>query len=242
MLPKNFPPFPERHEFDIFAAIVPAKEVGGDLYDFFFIDDDHLCFAVGDVSGKGVPAALFMAVTKTLFKATAANGGTPGEILARLNTEICRDNESCMFVTVFCGILNIRTGEVDYSNGGHNLPYYLHQSGVSPLDNTGGRALGLVEQSPYATGRLMLAPGEALLLYTDGVTEAMNLSETLYSDQRLEQFLTLNRGSSPRQMIGDLVADVKRFASGAPQSDDITALTLTYFGTTRWRRAEDQAQ
>ena len=242
MLPKNFPPFPERHEFDVFAAIVPAKEVGGDLYDFFFIDDDHLCFAVGDVSGKGVPAALFMAVTKTLFKATAGNGGTPGEILARLNIEICRDNESCMFVTVFCGILNIRTGEVDYSNGGHNLPYYLHQSGVSPLDNTGGRALGLVEQSPYATGRLMLAPGEALLLYTDGVTEAMDLSETLYSDQRLEQFLTLNRGSSPRQMIGDLVADVKRFASGAPQSDDITALTLTYFGTTRWRRAEDQAQ
>ena len=103
MLPKIFPPFPERREFDIFATIAPAKEVGGDLYDFFFIDDDHLCFAIGDVSGKGVPASLFMAVTKTLFKATAGNGGTPGEILARLNTEICRDNESCMFVTLFCG-------------------------------------------------------------------------------------------------------------------------------------------
>ena len=233
MLPKIFPPFPERHEFDIFATIAPAKEVGGDFYDFFFIDDDHLCFAIGDVSGKGVPASLFMAVTKTLFKATAGNGGTPGEILARLNAEICRDNESCMFVTLFCAILNIRTGQVDYSNGGHNLPYYLHHSGVSPLENFGGRALGLVEQSPYASGRMVLGPGEALLLYTDGVTEAMDPSETLYSDQRLAQFLASNRGSSPRQIIGDLVNDVRQFAGGAPQSDDITVLALLYFGTTK---------
>ena len=196
MVPKIFPPFPDRSEFDIFAALVPAKEVGGDLYDFFFIDDDHLCFAVGDVSGKGVPASLFMAVTKTLFRATAGNGGTPGEILARLNTEICRDNESCMFVTFFCGILNIRTGQVDYSNGGHNLPYYLRRDGVSPLENFGGISLGLVEQSPYASGRMVLRPGEALLLYTDGVTEAMDLSKTLYSDERLEQFLGTNRGSA----------------------------------------------
>jgi sigma-B regulation protein RsbU (phosphoserine phosphatase) len=231
MLPKIFPPFPERQEFDIFAAIAPAKEVGGDLYDFFFIDNDHLCFAVGDVSGKGVPASLFMAVTKTLFRSTASNGGTPGEILARLNAEICRDNESCMFVTLFCGILNIRTGQVDYSNGGHNLPYYLHQSGVSVLENTGGRALGFVEQSPYASGRMVLGPGEALLLYTDGVTEAMDPNDTLYSDQRLEQFLVRNRGSSPRQIIGDLIGDVRQFAGGAAQSDDITVLALLYFGT-----------
>jgi phosphoserine phosphatase RsbU/P len=241
MLPKIFPPFPERHEFDLFAAIAPAKEVGGDFYDFFFIDDDHLCFAVGDVSGKGVPASLFMAVTKTLFKATAGNGGMPGEILARLNTEICRDNESCMFVTLFCGILNIRTGQVKYSNGGHNLPYYLHQSGVSVLENTGGRVLGVVEQSPYASGRMVLGPGEALLLYTDGVTEAMDPNDTLYSDQRLEQFLVRNRGSSPRQIIDDLVSDVRHFAGEAPQSDDITALALVYFGTTKDdKRIEDQ--
>jgi phosphoserine phosphatase RsbU/P len=233
MLPKIFPPFPERHEFDIFATIAPAKEVGGDLYDFFFIDDEHLCFAVGDVSGKGVPASLFMAVTKTLFRATAGQGGTPGEILARLNTEICRDNDSCMFVTLFCAILNILTGQVDYSNGGHNLPYYLHRDGVRPLENAGGRALGLVEQSPYASGRMVLRPGEALLVYTDGVTEAMNSSETLYSDQRLEQFLASHRGCSPRQTIGDLVSDVRHFAGGAPQSDDITVLALLYFGMTR---------
>jgi sigma-B regulation protein RsbU (phosphoserine phosphatase) len=243
MVPKIFPPFPDRSEFDIFAILAPAKEVGGDFYDFFFIDDDHLCFAVGDVSGKGVPASLFMAVTKTLFKATAGNCGTPGEILARLNTEICRDNESCMFVTLFCAILNIRTGQVDYGNGGHNLPYYLLQRSVTPLENLGGRALGLVEQSPYASGRMILAPGEALLLYTDGVTEAMNPSETLYSDQRLEQFLGTNRGSAPRQIIGDLIGDVKQFAGGAPQSDDITVLALLYFGTTRDERGtKDQAQ
>jgi len=243
MLPKIFPPFPERHEFDIFAAIAPAKEVGGDLYDFFFIDDDHLCFAIGDVSGKGVPASLFMAVTKILFKATAGNGGTPGEILARLNAEICRDNESCMFVTLFCAILNIRTGQVDYSNGGHNLPYYLHRGGVTPLENPGGRALGVVEQSAYISGRMVLSPGEALLLYTDGVTEAMDSRETLYSDQRLEQFLARNRGSSPRQIIGDLVNDVRHFAGEAPQSDDITGLALLYFGTKKnGRRTGDQAQ
>jgi len=233
MVPKIFPPFPDRSEFDIFATLVPAKEVGGDLYDFFFLDDDHLCFAVADVSGKGVPASLFMAVTKTLFKSTAGNGGTPGEILARLNAEICRDNESCMFVTFFCAILNIRTGQVDYSNGGHNLPYHLHRGGVSPLENTGGRALGLVEQSPYVSGRMVLNPGEALLLYTDGVTEAMDPSDTLYSDQRLERFLASNRRSSPRQIIGDLVSDVRHFASEAPQSDDITVLALLYFGTTK---------
>ena len=112
------------------------------------MDDDHLCFAIGDVSGKGVPASLFMAVTKTLFRATAGNGSTPGEIVTRLNTEISRDNESCMFVTFFCGILNIRTGQVDYCNGGHNLPYYLRRDGVSPLENFGGTSLGLDGAKP----------------------------------------------------------------------------------------------
>jgi phosphoserine phosphatase RsbU/P len=238
MVPKTFPAFPERSEFDIFATLVPAKEVGGDLYDFFFLDDDHLCFAVGDVSDKGVPASLFMAVTKTLFRATARSGSTPGEILANLNAEICRDNESCMFVTFFCGILDIRTGQVDYSNGGHNMPYYLHHDGVSPLENTGGGALGLMEETPYASGRMVLGPGEALLLYTDGVTEAMNSSQTLYSDERLAQFLETNRRSDPRQIIGDLVSDVRHFAGEEPQSDDITVLALRYFGTTEKMREE----
>lgn len=230
MVPKIFPPFPERNEFDIFATLVPAKEVGGDLYDFFFLDDDHLCFAVGDVSGKGVPASLFMAVTKTLFRATAATSIAPGEILARLNAEICRDNESCMFVTFFCAVLNIRTGQVDFSNGGHNRPYHLHGGAPQALENPGGRALGIAEQSRYASGRLMLAPGEALLLYTDGVTEAMDASETFYSDQRLKRFLASHGDSSPGQMIGDLVGEVRQFVGAAAQSDDITVLALRYFG------------
>jgi phosphoserine phosphatase RsbU/P len=230
MVPKIFPPFPDRCEFDIFAALVPAKEVGGDLYDFFFTDDDHLCFAVGDVSGKGVPASLFMAVTKTLFRASGANGGTPDEILARMNTELCRDNESGMFVTFFCGIMEIRTGQVDYSNAGHTLPYHLRRDGISPLENVGGLSLGLVERSSYVSGRLVLRPGEGLLLFTDGVTEAMDPNRALYSDQRLERFLGGHRGSAPHQIIGDLISDVRHFSGAAPQSDDITVLALHYFG------------
>src|SRR5215470_15911665 len=132
-------------------------------------------------------------------------------------------------VALFCAILNIRTGQVDYGNAGHNLPYYLHRDGVTPLENPGGRALGLVAQSPYASGRMVLGPGEALLLYTDGVTEAMDSRETLYSDERLAQFLETHRRSAPRQVIVDLVADVRHFAGEASQSDDITALALYYF-------------
>jgi sigma-B regulation protein RsbU (phosphoserine phosphatase) len=132
--------------------------------------------------------------------------------------------------------LNVRTGEVNYSNGGHNLPYRLHHNGVSPLENFGGRALGLVEQSPYASGRMLLGPGEALLLYTDGVTEAMDPNETSYSDRRLARFLASNRRSSPRQIIGDLLNDVRQFAGGAPQWDDITLLALLYFGATKEER------
>jgi sigma-B regulation protein RsbU (phosphoserine phosphatase) len=231
MVPKIFPPFPDRSEFDIFATLTPAKEVGGDFYEFFFLDEDRLCFAVGDVSGKGVPASLFMAVTKTLLRATAASGGTPGEFLARLNAEICRDNESCMFVTLFCGILTVSTGQVDYSSAGHSLPYRLSRDGVKTLDTFGGRALGLVPSSPYTSGQTVLRPGEALLLYTDGVTEAMDANEALYSEPRLARFLAVNHSSPPRQLIGDLVGDVHHFAGGAPQSDDLTALALLYRGT-----------
>ena len=230
MLPKVCPPFPERHEYDLFAAIAPAKEVGGDFYDFFFIDEDRLCFAVGDVSGKGVPAALFMAVTKTLFKAIASRMGRPSDILSRLNEEICRDNDSAMFVTLFCGILNNRTGQFDYSNGGHNLPYYLSRTGVKPLEKTGGRALGLVEKSVYGSRRLVLGPGETIFLYTDGVTEAMDATGNFFSDQRLERLLAQAQSSPPRQLIEDLVKEVKVFSAQAPQSDDITALALRYLG------------
>jgi sigma-B regulation protein RsbU (phosphoserine phosphatase) len=136
-----------------------------------------------------------------------------------------------LFVTLFCAILNIRTGQVDYCNGGHNLPYRLHGNGASMLENIGGRALGLVETSAYASGRFVIAPGETLVLYTDGVTEAMDPRETLYSNQRLERFLAGRSGADPRQIVGDLINDIKCFAGATPQSDDITVLALHYSGT-----------
>jgi HAMP domain-containing protein len=154
MVPKLFPPFPLRPEFDLYATLVPAREVGGDFYDFFFIDDNRLCFAIGDVSGKGVPASLFMAVTTTLFRTTAVRVSRPDEILFLLNRELCRGNESCMFVTVFCAILDIRTGEVEYSNGGHNLPYFVSHAETRPLKNTGGMALGFTQDVTYRSEKI----------------------------------------------------------------------------------------
>jgi sigma-B regulation protein RsbU (phosphoserine phosphatase) len=233
MVPKMFPPFPDRPEFDIFAALVPAKEVGGDLYDFFFIDGDRLFFAIGDVSGKGVPAALFMAVTKTLLRATAGKAATPGETLRRLNEELYRDNDSCMFVTLFCGILDVRTGEIEYSNGGHEPPYHLSDRGVRPLENTGGGALGIAESVAYRSERLRLGSGESLFLYTDGVTEAMDATSELFSDRRLEQSLERARVSGPRHLVRLVVDEVNAFAAGVPQADDVTGLVLRYVGTGR---------
>ena len=233
MVPKMFPPFPDRPEFDIFAMLVPAREVGGDLYDFFFLDDDRLFFAIGDVSGKGVPAALFMAVTKTLLRATASQEATPGETLRRLNEELYKDNDSCMFVTLFCGILNVRTGEIEYSNGGHELPYHLSGSELRPLENTGGGALGIAENAAYRSERLRLGPGESLFLYTDGVTEAMDAAGELFAERRLEQSVRRAGVSGPRQLLGQVVDEVNAFAAGVPQADDVTGLVLRYVGASR---------
>jgi sigma-B regulation protein RsbU (phosphoserine phosphatase) len=230
MVPKIFPAFPSRSEFDLYAVLVPAKEVGGDFYDFFFIDEDRLCFAIGDVSGKGVPASLFMAVTKTLFKATGAQVSAPDAILTRLNREICRDNDSCMFVTLFCAVLNLRSGEVVYSNGGHNLPYVLRSGFAAQLENTEGIALGVMEDASYHARTIVLRPGDGLLLYTDGVTEAMDPEDRLFSDDRLQQVLEARNGGSPQETIRGVVDEVRKFAAGAPQADDITVLGIDYFG------------
>lgn len=224
MIPKVFPPFPNRREFDIFATIVPAREVGGDFYDFFFIDEDHLCLAVGDVSGKGVPAALSMAVTKTLFKATAGKVNSPDGILFRLNQEICG------FVTVFRAVLNIHTGRLEYSNGGRNLPYLLYPNEIKPLGKTGGIALGVMEEARYHARGIVLEAGSGLFLYTDGVTEAVDGGGNLFSEHRLEHFLERVNGSSRKEIIQGAVAEVRAFAAGVPQSDDITLLTLRYLG------------
>jgi sigma-B regulation protein RsbU (phosphoserine phosphatase) len=231
MVPKTFPPFPNRPEFELYATLVPAREVGGDFYDFFFIDDYHLCFVIGDVSGKGVPAALFMAVTRTLFRTIASKVSGPDKILSLLNLEMCRNNDTCMFVTVFCAVLDIRTGEVEYSNGGHNLPYLVSHGDIAPLKNTGGMALGFTADVTYRSEKIVLRAGDGLFLYTDGVTEAMDEGGNQFSEPRLEEFLHQTNGSSATEFVRGAVAQVRCHSAGAPQSDDITALTLKYLLT-----------
>ncbi|EIC22736.1 SpoIIE family protein phosphatase [Thiorhodovibrio frisius] len=190
ILPKLFPAFSEYEEFDIFASLKSAKEVGGDLYDFFFIDPHHVCFNIGDVSGKGVPAAFFMAITKTLIKVMAERDSDPHRIIEKVNNDLAEDNESCMFVTLFLAILDIRTGQVSYCCAGHNPPI-LRQAGVTTYLKTMGEPIaGALPDIEYTTQYLTLAPGDTIFLYTDGVTEAMNINDELYSDARLLNFMT----------------------------------------------------
>ena len=231
MLPKDFPAFPDRDDFDLFASIIPAKEVGGDFYDFFLIDDDHLCFVIGDVSGKGVPAALFMAVTKTHVAASTIPGKAPSDILIRANDELCKENDQGMFCTIFYGILNTKTGEVRYSNGGHNPPYLVRADGSNEqLEGTLGIALGVMDGMDFGVKTLTLGKGDAIYLYTDGVNEAMDDGGNEYSYERLEEFLKRSKGQSTSDIVNGSLDDVKDFVKHAEQSDDITVLTVRYNG------------
>jgi len=231
IIPKTFPAFPDLKEFEIFASIVPAKEVGGDLYDFFFMDEDHLCFVVGDVSGKGIPAALFMAVTRTLIKTKASQLLSPGTVLTRVNEDLSLENPSMMFVTLFLGILNIRTGEIEYANAGHNPPYIMGIDGsLKPVEQTGGIILGVEEEAVYQSKKLVLEKGEAIFVFTDGVTEAMNEAYELFSEERLEKRLEEIGGKPVASIISTVMESVEEFAQGAPQADDITMLVLRFHG------------
>ncbi len=231
IVPKIFPPFPGRQEFDVFAVIEQAKEVGGDLYDYFLLDDDHLCFTIGDVSGKGVPASLFMAVTKTLIKAKADIKLGPNEILYAVNNELCEDNDSGMFVSEFLGILKISTGEIVYSNGGHNLPYVLRRDGsLKMLPKMGGMALGVMDEMSYHCAEVKLHAGDSLVMYTDGVTEAMNEAGELFGEEGLEQALTGLIGKTARDEVDVILQSTREFVNGAKQSDDITIVVLQYTG------------
>ena len=231
MLPKDFPAFPKRDDFDLFASIIPAKEVGGDFYDFFLIDDDHLCFVIGDVSGKGVPAALFMAVTKTHVAASTIPGKEPSDILIRANYELCKENDQGMFCTIFYGILNTKTGVVSYSNGGHNPPYLVRADGSNEqLEGTDGIALGVMDGMDFGVNTLTLGKGEAIYLYTDGVNEAMDDGGNEYSYERLEEFLKMSKGQSTTDIVTGSLDDVKAFVKNAEQSDDITVLAVRYNG------------
>jgi sigma-B regulation protein RsbU (phosphoserine phosphatase) len=232
MLPLEFPPFPERKEFDIFAVLNPAREVGGDFYDFFFIDEDQLCFCVGDVSGKGVPSALFMAVTKTLIKSRAKNDLSTASILTHVNDELSRDNTASMFVTIFTVILNVKTGEFVYTNAGHNPPYIKRENGaIERLDQLHGPVIGAMEGMTYREENLLLNNGDLLLMYTDGVTEAMNAEGKLFSEKRLADFLTPQSFVSVEAMVDNTVAVVEEFQGQADQADDITVLAVQFHGT-----------
>ena len=231
ILPQTFPPFPERSEFDIYARMTPAKEVGGDFYDFFFIDHDRLAFVIGDVSGKGVPAAIFMAVSRTLLKAIATQVVNPGESLRRINAMLIPESNGRMFVTIFYGVLNTRTGEVQFSFGGHNPPYIKRKGGpVERLNHESGFLLGMLDDMEYDVHKVVLHPGDTMLLYTDGVTEAMNSREELFEESRLESSLKRLNGSPLKEMLEGIDADLMQFADGAPQADDITMLALQYKG------------
>ncbi len=231
MLPKNFPAFPERDDFDLFASIIPAKEVGGDFYDFFLIDEDHLCFVIGDVSGKGVPAALFMAVTKTHVAASTIPGVEPSDILFRANNELSKDNDQGMFCTIFYGILNTKTGEVHYSNGGHNPPYIVREDGTNEqVEGTMGIALGVMDEMDFGVNAITLKKGDSMYLYTDGVNEAMDIGGNEYSYERLEEFLTSTAGQKTTDIVAGSLSDIEVFVGNAEQSDDITVLMVKYTG------------
>ncbi len=230
ILIKNFPPFPTLKEFDIFAKMEPAKEVGGDLYDFFLLDNDRVGFVIGDVSGKGVPAAIFMAVSRTLIRATALKGIPPDECLTYVNSLLCKESVSSMFVTVFYGILNYKTGELHYTNGGHNPPYVLSDKGeLQTIDLTGGVALGIVEGLEFKSNKIMLNPGDTVFTFTDGVTEAMDKDFELYDEARLEAFLKERHNLELSELVNESFTDVHAYANGADQSDDITVLAIKYY-------------
>lgn len=229
MLPSTFPPFPNHDEFAIYAQLHPAREVGGDLYDFFFTAENWLCFSVGDVSGKGVPAALFMSVTKAMVKSRAADDLSPASIITHVNDELSTDNVSSMFITFFLCLLNIKTGELLYTNAGHNPPYIKRRDGtIETLKKCHGPVIGAMEGIAYKEEKNRLYQGDMILLFTDGVTEAMDEAENLFGDARLLDLLKSRDYETVEDLVTTTFDAVKKFENGNPQSDDITVLALKY--------------
>jgi len=231
MVPESLPSFSGRANVDIHAVLKPAREVGGDLYNFFPVGEDRLCLVVGDVAGKGVPASLYMAINQKLIKAVAREGGSPGEILGRLNRELCDGNKAMMFVTIFLAFFDMRTGEIRFSNGGHNPPYLIRRGEATILSVDPALAPGILENVPYADVSLSLKKGDALFLYTDGVTEAMNDRGELYSDARLEAILNRASAASAEALCRAVLDDLRLFVGQNEQSDDITLIAMRFLGT-----------
>jgi len=230
-LPSVFPPYPNRKEFDIWATMHTAKEVGGDFYDFYFVDDDTLAFLIADVSGKGIPAAMFMMQSKTLLKSYAESGMSVETVFTNANEKLCEGNDADMFVTAWMGCLNIRTGLLTFANAGHNPPAVKHEDGsFTYLKTRAGFVLAGMEGIRYRKNELQLQPGDVIYLYTDGVTEAINGSEELYGEDRLLSILNAHAGDSAQNICDAVKADVDVFAGEAEQFDDITMLCLAYRG------------
>ena len=231
MLPRTFPPFPDRKEFDIFATMTPAREVGGDFYDFFFTEENKLCFLIGDVCGKGIPAALFMAISKTLLKTEALRGLSPEQILTRVNDILYPDNDLSMFFTGFCVILNAENGEMLFANGGHNPPLICTADGgfqFIPMPKS--LVVGVMPDVKFESQKLILKPNDVIFMYTDGVTEAVNPEEQLFSSDRLKHCLSNLKGRDPTYIINAVRAEIETFTRGMPQYDDITMLALRFDG------------
>ncbi len=230
MLPLIFPAFPKREEINIYAELIPAREVGGDFYDFYFIDENHLCFVMADVSGKGVPAALLMAVTKTLLKSKASNPKSTASILTDVNNELAKDNDTYMFITVFMAILNTNTGELVYTNAGHNPSYVITKENkeIIKLKDLHGPVLGAMEDIAYGETRLFLKKNDIIFSYTDGVTESHNIKAELYSDPRLEELLKTGGYDSSKTLVKLVIESVKEFEGEADQFDDITVMAIEY--------------
>jgi sigma-B regulation protein RsbU (phosphoserine phosphatase) len=231
LIPKQFPAFPEIPQIDIFGTIEPALDVGGDLYDFFLLDGNRICFIIGDVSDKGIPAALFMAMVRTAFRMGAlASKESIAAILRRLNDFLCESNHSQMFVTVFAGILDLRDGSIEYADGGHEPPYIVRaHGGASMIDKIGGLALGFIPGYDFQPGKIQLNPGDSIVLYTDGITEAMDEQHHLFGADRIQEILDRTAaGIEAQKLSKTLLGGVAAFVGGAHQSDDITLLVLRY--------------
>ena len=228
ILPRVFPPFPEdADKLDIAASMTPAKDVGGDFYDFFRVDKNRIGFVIADVSGKGIPAAIFMAVSRTLIRATGIRGGSPSDCLTYSNKLLAAESVNCMFVTVFYGILDLTTGEVSYCNAGHNPPYVLKKNGeVTPLPMSQDPMVGAIDGIEFHQSTLQLEHGDSLVMFTDGVTEAMNINNEEFGETRLEDTLEDVTMHNCQQMIEAIKSDVAAFVGEAEQSDDITVLAL----------------
>ena len=229
MLPSVFPPFPDRKEFDIYASMSPAKEVGGDFYDFFMIDDDHLALVIADVSGKGVPAALFMVIAKTLIKSRSLVSGScsPAEILANVNNQLCENNATSMFVTVWLGIMEISTGKVVAANAGHEFPALRKANGqFELLKDRHGFVLAGMEGSRYREYEFTVEEGGTLFVYTDGVAEATSAANELFGNERLVNSLNTNPNDTPKGLIRQMHTSIDEFVGEAPQFDDITMLCI----------------